>query len=427
MSQESRPWAGISTGDAGPYSDANWVEMYRLFYGIGTGKNDGGPLIGTGTSPDIGLSVTVTSPVSAAVILTPGAALVHGTWYHNDANLNMALGANASGNPRVDTLVLRKDWSAQTVRAAIKQGTPAATPVPPGMTRSDGSIWEIPIADIAVANGFSSIAAADITSRRIFGNAADGLYPFDILNNSGGTLETGDVVKWDLSADRAVTTTVLYGDPLTAGVWVGRTANGEYGRVLYKGIGLVKANGAVTRGDVLIASSTVKKVMPVSSSNLNSKFYPVGMALETIGAAGFITAMIDLSINRSPAAFATARNNAGDYSRNSATLADIDSTNLKATLMLSTGRVEILLTGTFYTDAGAGHVLTFDVAVDGVAQGHVIKHLLTADATTVPYATKLTGLTAGQRAITIQWSVAAGTVFLFSDATSKVLFSVVEF
>src|SRR5690606_17627691 len=107
--------------------------------------------------------------------LNVGAGVVRGTLYINDTLLPLTVQPNASGNPRIDTLVLRKDYTAQTVRAAIKQGTPAGSPAPPAL-QQDTSIWEIPVVNIAVANGFSVINQPDITTRHAFVNVGDGVY-----------------------------------------------------------------------------------------------------------------------------------------------------------------------------------------------------------------------------------------------------------
>jgi len=60
----------------------------------------------------------------------------------------------------------------------VKTGTPAGSPTPPALVQSDGSIWEIPLARVAVANGFVSITAAEITNVREYAN-------YDYLSNYG--------------------------------------------------------------------------------------------------------------------------------------------------------------------------------------------------------------------------------------------------
>lgn len=293
MAEISRPWDGTSTGDAGPYSAANWQANWAYSMGLGGGRANIGPLLGSGTSPSDGLKVTEHTPNAASVDMGIGSALVQGIWYFNSAALNLAIGANASGNPRIDTVVLRADYSLQTVRARVLPGTPAGSPTPPALTQVAGTTWDIPIADIAVANGFVTITNANITPRQEWINAANGVYLDNILNNSGVTLETGNVVVWDTTADRAAKTTTTLDDKNVAGVWVGRTSNGGYGRVLRFGVGYVLASAAVTRGDLLVTSATATKADKVVNNALSAR---LGMALETTGGAGLALALINVSV-----------------------------------------------------------------------------------------------------------------------------------
>ena len=198
MTQTSMPWTGTTPGDAGPYSAANWTRIWRNIIGVGSGAGvagDSGLLWGSGTAPDAGLSVTPNSPTGQSVIVTAGAALVNGTFYYNDASVVLSVAANGSGNPRIDTVVLRKDFAAQTIRLAVKQGTPAASPVPPGMTQS-GSTWEIPLADLTLANGFLTITTTLIAQRFLYANVAAMDTIDNVINASGATVNAGDAMVW---------------------------------------------------------------------------------------------------------------------------------------------------------------------------------------------------------------------------------------
>lgn len=294
MTQYSTPWDGTSIGDAGPYSAADWQQIWKLlFHGE---RADSGVLIDSGGVGAFGLQVTQSTPTGTSIDVLPGAALVQGAWYYSDDTETLAIAANASGNPRIDTIILRADYPAQTVRVAVLQGTPAASPTPPALTQVAGVMWEIPLADIAVANGFISILDANITPRANWVNAADGVYLVDIINNSGITLETGDVVIWDSSADRAVTTTTTRNNRLVAGVWVGRTANGGAGRLQKSGIGLVNASAALTRGNRIGTSST-------ATAAVNEPFVGfLGRALETTSGAGLALVDIDIQPDYKPIA-----------------------------------------------------------------------------------------------------------------------------
>lgn len=167
MTQTSSPWDGILVGDAAtaPYSSNEWAHFWTLLNESGSVFPNYGVLRGSGNGTYDPLQIIAIG--SANLDMKIGAALVNGKLYETDAAVALTVAANASGNPRIDTVVLRVDYTAQTVRPVIKQGTPAVSPARPSLTQS-ASLWEMPLADIAVANGFGSITQADITDRRRF-------------------------------------------------------------------------------------------------------------------------------------------------------------------------------------------------------------------------------------------------------------------
>lgn len=298
MSERSAFWNSTVQGDAveAPYDAntefANWV---RQTIGVGNTRANSGVMLGTGSESTLleGLQVTANSPAGMSVLLNIGTAIVHGTTYENDAALTTSIAANGSGNPRIDTIVLRKSWASQTVRSAVLQGTPAVTPAAPSLTQSDGVTWEIPIADIAVANAAVSITAANITTRAEYANAADGVYLDRLVNNSPVAFLTGYPVVLDATADRAVKRTTTGNDPRTVGFWQGRTAIGGKGRVLTRGIGYVNAGLAVTRGQYgYMGAPSQTSVTPTDQRMMNS----ICVFLETTTAAGPALAFIDAGL-----------------------------------------------------------------------------------------------------------------------------------
>lgn len=289
MSQVSRPWQSTTPGDAGPYSSEQWRTAWKYMIGLGAARGNVGPFLGSGTQPNDGLKVQAQGTPSNQVDILPGSALVQGAFYLNDGTVSLTIAGNASGFTRIDTIILRADYAAQTVRLIVLQGTPSGSPVPPTLTQSAGVTWEIPLADITVANGFTSITNANIQPRQEWANAPAGVYLDSVLNNSGGVLQTGDVVIYDSSTDRAATTTTTADDRRLMGVWVGRTANGGYGRVLVEGIGYVNAGAAVTRGNILTTSTTAKRAAVPSTSSVGAV---IGRALETTSGAGLVVCHI---------------------------------------------------------------------------------------------------------------------------------------
>lgn len=300
MTEFSAFWNGTTTGDASaaPY-DANTEFAQWVKRGLGQGMNraNAGVVLGSGSESTQleGLQVTQNSPAGMSVLLNIGAAQDDGTLYYNDAAITLAIAANASGNPRIDTIILRKSFAAQTVRAFVLAGTPAVTPAPPTLTQSAGVTWEIPIADIAVANGAVSITAANITTRATYTNASDGVYLDRILNNYANTLVSGTPVYWDTAASRAVKqgTGLSAISNLTAGIWQGRTASAGLGRVLNRGIGYVRTASAVTRGQYgSLMSAGFESYSPTNERLINSTC----LFLETTSVAGFALAFVDAGL-----------------------------------------------------------------------------------------------------------------------------------
>ena len=99
-------------------------------------------------------------------------------------------------------------------------------------------------------------------------------------------------VIWDSTADRAVTTTTTADNKLLAGVWVGRTANGSYGRVLTDGVGYVNGGAAITRGATVINSSVAKQAISTAQRPLGSH---LGIALETTTGSGLIICRVKVA------------------------------------------------------------------------------------------------------------------------------------
>lgn len=222
MAQDSIPWTTNGTGDGQAYASSEWTNIWRsLFYG--RSDSDSGPIPNSGDGTNETLYVEETAPVSAAVYVRPGRAMVHGTFYENDATETLAIAPNASGNPRIDIIVLRKDWTAQTVRMAVLAGTPAGVPTPPALTQTSGVTWEIPLAHVAVANGFVTISDANITDARHF-ILGPGEVVGEVKDYAGSAAPEGYVLAYGQAVSRTVRYDRLFGKlSTTYGVGDGST------------------------------------------------------------------------------------------------------------------------------------------------------------------------------------------------------------
>lgn len=420
MTEFSYPWAGQSVGDAGAYSHDQWARAWANLNHAASRQAEyagRGPFIDSGDPPNYGLQVAPTSPASASIEVGIGTAIVDGTYYSNDAIRTLTVAANGSGNPRIDTIILRKTWSTQEVRLVVKQGTPSATPIPPAMTQTANTTWEIPICDIDVANGFSSIDASNLTPRHEWANAADGVYAKDIFNNSGAPLETGMVVIWDSTADRAVTTTTTFQNSSVAGVWVGRTADGEYGRMITKGVGLVYVQTSVTRGDILATGTVAGQATPAGAYGT----YQVGRALEARIGAGYVLAYIDI-MGAVPLFHATTQvNEASDVTISSSSFTDV--TGVSVTLPLSSARdVEVLVTFT-YSPSSTSSRVNWNLSMNGTdlipddGRGRSLHGSPGVSLTiTLHFYIPRASITAGLTTFTLRARVNTGTVDIFRGA-----------
>jgi len=141
VTEISRPWAGIITGDPGPYSDDQWSDLWRDFF------LDDRTVQGVlkGILNELAVSGVVT-PVSVAT----GGAIVDGKWYASTAIESVTI-PTPGASTRIDRIVLRKSWSAQTVRVTRIAGVEGGGA--PALVQTDGTTWDIPLAQASITTG----------------------------------------------------------------------------------------------------------------------------------------------------------------------------------------------------------------------------------------------------------------------------------
>jgi hypothetical protein len=97
------------------------------------------------------------------------AALIRGHRFNNLTETIIPIAANAAGQPRIDLVVLRLNRATYEIAPFVIQGNAAAAPIAPTAVRQntlDGTgFWDIPLVEVRVANGATTIANADITHR----------------------------------------------------------------------------------------------------------------------------------------------------------------------------------------------------------------------------------------------------------------------
>jgi len=152
MTQTSLPWGGTVTGDAGPYTDDQWSDTWRKLFAKNRATE--------GVFPDYGNELQVTNPAGTTLRVRPGAAIIDGKFYENTADVDLA-GAAPGGGSNFYTVVARKDFALQTVRAALL-GPDIVSP--PTVTQADGVTWEVALATAEITSG----GVVTITDARVF-------------------------------------------------------------------------------------------------------------------------------------------------------------------------------------------------------------------------------------------------------------------
>ncbi len=155
MVEISRPWDGTSIGDAGPYSAADWQEVWLAFFAPERATE------GVFNGQLAGLAVTgAVSPVT----VDTGRAMVDGVWYETDATTPFVVVTAGPALSRIDRVILRKDPTAQTVRLFLLAGADAASPTAPVLTQTPGGTWEISLFQVLIDDG----GAITLTDERDF-------------------------------------------------------------------------------------------------------------------------------------------------------------------------------------------------------------------------------------------------------------------
>lgn len=154
MTQKSFVWAGIALGDAdqAPYDADEWSDIWNILFI--RDNTDQGYIEGYLNE------LIVSNTAGTTIRVATGAALVDGTFYENDANIDTQIDVPAVST-RIDRVVLRKSWAAQTVRVAFLTGAEGGGA--PTLTQTDGVTWEISLAQVSITTG----SVITITDERV--------------------------------------------------------------------------------------------------------------------------------------------------------------------------------------------------------------------------------------------------------------------
>ena len=139
--ENSLPWSGIVTGDAGPYSDDDWSDMFRYLFCFD--RTAQGPVANV-------LNELAVSGVATPITVATGIALADGKFYLNDSAVSVVIPTPAVST-RIDRIVIRKSWAAQTCRITRIEGIEGGGV--PALVQNDGVTWDVPLAQISTTTG----------------------------------------------------------------------------------------------------------------------------------------------------------------------------------------------------------------------------------------------------------------------------------
>ena len=174
MAERSQPWDtnGVGDGPGAGYTEAQTEEFFRDLW-TGDRYATDGVLAGN-------LNELACTSSTNQVTVATGAAIVYGKYYQNTASLALAVTSPVVGTTGL-RVVLRVNWSAQTVRATVVKNTDG-TSAAPAVTQVALTTWDITLATGTITTG-GSISLTDarefchvptaLVHRRQGGSASD--------------------------------------------------------------------------------------------------------------------------------------------------------------------------------------------------------------------------------------------------------------
>ena len=121
-------------------------------------------IVGSGVFPYVSTSLQVLANDGMTVEVQAGRAMLDHHYLDNDAPITLTLTAGGAQD-RVDAIIMYVDMTERACGITIKEGTPAASPAPPAMTRTDVR-KEYMLAKVRVPKLSSSITQSNITDTR---------------------------------------------------------------------------------------------------------------------------------------------------------------------------------------------------------------------------------------------------------------------
>lgn len=303
MAEFSRPWPGVTVGDAGPYTASQWDDIWGILHGAGYQAL----LYNRGVVRNFWNELEVTDGGANQADVAEGAGLVRGKFYYNNAPVNVVVPSSV-GAWREDLICLRSDWTLQTVRI-YRHANPADGVGYPAPTQTDGVAWEIPLAAVRINAAGAITLITDLRDYvstllqrkqlqispqpRVLGTAlwadnscggagGDHAVVDLIANNDGAIFEF--VVPFDFISLRSA---VVYYIPNGTGTWDYRVGSGFGGCGENRCAGLDTFNAAAVPVTTVIVTcmDVLAALDGIAAGDL------VGLLVERMGVGGATTSL----------------------------------------------------------------------------------------------------------------------------------------
>lgn len=137
-----------AAGDTRQYKAEEFAELFSSFFNSGIANRGSG----------IGLKVN--AGTGMLVNIDVGYAIIQGYYYKNDTSLSLNIHASDTILNRIDRVVLKLDLVARTIKATVKKGSSASSPIAPGLQR-DSSVYELSLAQIKVNAKSTTVTVVD--------------------------------------------------------------------------------------------------------------------------------------------------------------------------------------------------------------------------------------------------------------------------
>lgn len=261
---------------------AHWAKLLAI---LGRGAAD--QVVDSGLVPTVATGTRLLS-VSA------GNAVAAGVLAESTAAEAVTLDANSSGNSRIDYIVLEIDWSGSSSTGGdvkFVKGSPAVNPVPPALTQTPGTLWQIPLARMLVRNGVGQMAGADLELCRPLARLPI-FYDFAI-DTGAVNFNNSDVVRlnqtildpgWPYKLVTSARINVVANSPGHASFSVtvndvdngsGATPTGNIGDAVIPGRGSQRISGQSAVVKLLVTPTGMTSNLALSSGRVNVQVVPV--------------------------------------------------------------------------------------------------------------------------------------------------------